>query len=152
MAKRPLVISRIRGAETKFSLSDIPLSRFVVLGKQHKDTATMHVAYLRKPSIGSECLVQPAIKVSGYCSYSLVTCQNTGLLGVVFYTYNNKTFVDSNVMTIERNIYLDDVQAEVFTPLFTLERLDLLLYPSDCGSLVVIPTILLDTSLVVQAS
>jgi hypothetical protein len=150
--KRPSTLSRLRKPESKFSLSDIPLSRFVMLGKQYKDNSIVHTAYLRKPSLGDTCFAHARIQVSGYCSYSLVSCESVGLLGVIFYTYCNKTIISSNSIVVERNVQLDNSQDEEYTPLFTLERLDLLVYPSDCGSVVIIPTVLLDTSLIVQAN
>jgi hypothetical protein len=145
-------VSRIRPSGLNFSLSEVPLGRFVQLGKQHKDPAIVHTVYLRKPSLGDTCFVNPRIKVSGYCSYSLIECESIGLLGVVFYTYCKKTKINPNSIVVERNVQLDKSQEEIFTPLFTLERLDLLIYPSDCGSVVVIPTVLLDVSLIVQAN
>lgn len=151
-SKHPITISRIRNESAKFTLSDIPLSKFVVLGRQHRDTSVIHTAYLRKPSLGTNCYIHPRIKISGYCSYSLVSCERIGLLGVVFFTYCKKTQISNNIIIVERNVQLEKHQEELFQPLFTLERLDLLVYPSDCGSVIIIPTILADTSLLVQVS
>lgn len=147
-----ILLSRIRAPDSKFSLSDVPLFRFVVLGRQHKETAVSHTVYLRKPSLAETCSVSAPIKVSGYCSYSLISCSNIGLLGVVFYTYCNRTKISTNSIVVERTVQLEKLQEELFTPLFTLERLDLLVYLSDCGSVVIVPTVLLDTSLLVKAT
>lgn len=145
-------ISRIKPDGTKFSLSDLPLNRFVFLGKQYKDSSIVHTVYLRKPSLGNTCYAQPKVKLSGYCSYALLNCNTTGILGVMFLTYTNKTKISSCCISVERNIQLDKIQEETFIPLFILERLDLLVYSSDCGSVIVIPTIISDTSLLVPVT
>lgn len=149
--KKTSSISRIRTDSERFSLSDIALNTFVSLGKQHKDPSIIHSVYIRRHTIGQTCYVQPRTKVSGYCSYSLVSCSNVGLLGVVFYTYKDKTSLTPQSLVMSRHVENDDVTDEIFTPLFTLERLDLLLYTSNYGSVVVIPTIVLDTSFLVLA-
>jgi len=147
--KKPSSISRVRLDDSRFTLGDIPINRFVKLGRQSKDASIVHTAYVRKPSLGSTCYTHPKVKLTGYCSYSLVSCESIGILGAIFYTYKERTRIHPNYLVISRHVS-ESLHDEVFSPVFTLERLDLLAYPSNCGSVIVVPTTMLDVSLLVQ--
>ncbi len=137
---------------TPFSLNGLPVNRFINLGRQYRDNSIVHTVYIRKLTLGCGCTIQPRKQISGYCYYSLIECENAGIVGVVFYTYINKTRVTHFALTVERNVQLEKVQEESFTPMFILEKSDLLVYSSDCGSVVVISTLVVDTPLLVQVT
>jgi hypothetical protein len=145
-------ISKIPSDESRFSLSGLGVGKFVNLGKQYKEPSISHIAYLKQKSISNTCYVQNKIKLSGYCSYSLIGCDNLGLIGVLFYTYFDKTVIDQNCLTVSRKIQSDRKQQELFKPLFTLECLDLLVYLSNYGSTIIIPSTVKYSPLLVQST
>jgi hypothetical protein len=145
-------VSKIPLDDSRFSLAGLSVGRFLNLGKQYKDPSISHIAYLKQKSISNTCYVQKKTKLSGYCSYSLIGCDNLGLIGAVFYAYDEKTVIEQNCLTISRKIQSDRKQQELFTPLFTLECLDLLIYTSNYGSTIVIPSTVKYSPLLVQST
>lgn len=150
--RKPGSISRIKLDDSRFSLDTIDTGVYVHLGSQENEQAVSHFLYLKRQTLGSNCFIHSKTKVSGYCSYYLVSCDNAGLLGAVFFTYFDKTLFSPNKLAVGRNVQDDLNQNEVFTPLFTLERLDILMYTSNYGSVVIIPSVVSDLSLIVPVT
>jgi hypothetical protein len=140
-------LSRIKHDAT-FDLSDLGLHKFVCLGKS--SNSMVHTAFLNK-RVTSECSLSDRFKITGYCSYYFIKSNNS-LVGVMFASFLSKTEVTSYRLRVVRNSYTDVDEPEEFVPDFKLEKSSLLLFSSNCGSVLAIPADLQDKSSIIQMS
>lgn len=141
-------VSRVKEGKS-FLVTDLQTGRFQSIGVQHNDSTILHSIYLKKFTHTKTCTVLDKEKLSGYCYYSLIKCSISGIIGILFYTYVDKTVVTLTSLAVSRRVQQDNKKCEEFKPLFILEGLDLYVYSSDTGSVLIIPNRVTTSSLVV---
>lgn len=70
------------------------LERFVSLGSPHGNKGLTRVAYLSKPCLGEEILVDAPVHVSGYCTYSFLTSKTNHTVGFLIESPTDITVVE----------------------------------------------------------
>lgn len=119
-----------------FSLRQHQQRRFISLGQQKANKGITHVLYLSRDPIQSSFYTGQCCHVSGYLSYRLLfTSKSDLLVGVIFITPTHKTTC-SDYQLYSGNT--DDLPRN-FSPILTLEKLEIVMCQASDSSVLVIP-------------
>lgn len=119
-----------------FSLPNKQPLRFFSLGQQKGNKGIVHSVFFSRTPVHNSFYVGDAFQASGYLSYRLLFNSSCDLLvGVVFFSLSHLTMCSDNQLFSGN---FTDVP-EDFEPLFSLEKLELLMYRASDSSVLVIP-------------
>lgn len=137
-------ISPVKFDLQKFQIANREVNKFIKLGHQRGNTGIIHTLFLRRHPVLDTFYVKEKHQLSGYLSYYFVFNNDRVLIGVLFASHAHKT-VSSDFMLIVGDC---DSSAN-FEPQFALENCGILIFKSDEGTTLLIPSEL-DSSMIIK--